>query len=189
MNKVFAGVSCLLFTSLDPRFESRFHAKDNIYDTASSGYNTILGDEYKAFSSLLCNLLHSPVISCLLGPNILLNTMFSLSFLSSRSVNDQERCYHYRSDYKATEAASTCSNCADPGVLSSLIAHSCAASVIHYRRTSEVTSLRVTPSGTDRISSIGICIWFQSMNHVRTRNVLRMCQVAVILWRRTRSWR
>ena len=40
MNKVFAGVSCLLFTSLDPRFESRFHAKDNIYDTASSGYNT-----------------------------------------------------------------------------------------------------------------------------------------------------
>ena len=91
MNKVFAGVSCLLFTSLDPRFESRFHAKDNIYDTASSGYNTILGDEYKAFSSLLCNLLHSPVISCLLGPNILLNTMFSniLSFLSSCSVNDQ----------------------------------------------------------------------------------------------------
>ena len=45
---------------------------------------TILGEVYKSFSSSLCNLLHSPVTSSLLGPNILLNTMFSnnLSFLS-----------------------------------------------------------------------------------------------------------
>ena len=52
---------------------------------------TILGEEYKSFSSSLCNLLHSPVTSSLLGPNILLNIMFSntLSFLSSRNVNDQ----------------------------------------------------------------------------------------------------
>ena len=52
---------------------------------------TILGVQYKSFSSSLCNLLNSPVTSPLLGPNILLNTMFSntLSFLSSRSVNDQ----------------------------------------------------------------------------------------------------
>ena len=52
---------------------------------------TILGEEYKSFSSSLCNLLYSPVTSSLLGPNILLNTIFSntLSFLSSRSVNDQ----------------------------------------------------------------------------------------------------
>ena len=52
---------------------------------------TILGEEYKSFSSSLCNLLHSPVTSTLLGPNILLNTMFSntLSFLSSHSVSDQ----------------------------------------------------------------------------------------------------
>ena len=52
---------------------------------------TILGEEYKSFSSSLCNLLHSPVTSPLLGPNMLLNTMFSntLSFLSSRNVNDQ----------------------------------------------------------------------------------------------------
>ena len=43
---------------------------------------TILGEEYKSFSSSLCYLLHSPVTSSLLGPNILLNTMFSntLSF-------------------------------------------------------------------------------------------------------------
>ena len=52
---------------------------------------TILGEQYKSFSSSLCNLLHSPVSSSLLGPNILLNTMFSntLSFLSSRNVKDQ----------------------------------------------------------------------------------------------------
>jgi len=52
---------------------------------------TILGEENKSFSSSLCNLLHSPLTSSRLGPNILLNTMFSdtLSLLSSRSVNDQ----------------------------------------------------------------------------------------------------
>ena len=52
---------------------------------------TILGEEYKSFSSSLCSLLHSPVTSSLLGPNILLNTMFSniLSFLFSRNVSDQ----------------------------------------------------------------------------------------------------
>jgi fumarate reductase subunit D len=50
-----------------------------------------LGEQYKSFSSSLCNLLHSPVTSSLLGPNILLNIMFSntLSFISSRNVNDQ----------------------------------------------------------------------------------------------------
>ena len=52
---------------------------------------TILGEQYKSFSSSLCNPLHSPLTSTLLGPNILLNTMFSntLSFLSSHNVNDQ----------------------------------------------------------------------------------------------------
>ena len=52
---------------------------------------TILGEECKSFSSSLCNLLHSAVTLSLLGPNILLNTMFSnnLSFLSSRNISDQ----------------------------------------------------------------------------------------------------
>ena len=53
--------------------------------------HTIFGEDYKSFSSSLCNLLHSPVTSSLLGPNILLNTMFSntLSFLSSLNISDQ----------------------------------------------------------------------------------------------------
>ena len=38
---------------------------------------TILGEEYKSLGSSLWNLLHSPVTSSLLGPNILLNTIFS----------------------------------------------------------------------------------------------------------------
>ena len=52
---------------------------------------TILDEEYRSFSSSLCNLLHSPVTSSFLGPNILLNTIFSntLSFLSSLNVSDQ----------------------------------------------------------------------------------------------------
>ena len=52
---------------------------------------TIFGDQYTSFSSSLCSLLHSPVTSSLLGPNILLNTIFSntLSFLSSLIVSDQ----------------------------------------------------------------------------------------------------
>ena len=38
---------------------------------------TISGEQYKSFSSSLFSLLHSPITSSLLGPNILLNTMFS----------------------------------------------------------------------------------------------------------------
>ena len=43
---------------------------------------TILGEEYKSFSSSLCNLFHSPVSSSLLVPNILLNTTFSNTLVS-----------------------------------------------------------------------------------------------------------
>jgi hypothetical protein len=50
-----------------------------------------MGEEYRLWSSLLWSLLHSPVTSSLLGPNILLNTVFSntLSLRSSLNVNDQ----------------------------------------------------------------------------------------------------
>ena len=52
---------------------------------------TILGKEYRSFSSSLCSILHSPVTSSLLGPNNLLNTLFSknLSLRSSLNVSDQ----------------------------------------------------------------------------------------------------
>ena len=52
---------------------------------------TILGEHYRSLSSLLYSLLHSPLSSSLLGPNTLLNTLFSntLSLRSSLSVSDQ----------------------------------------------------------------------------------------------------
>jgi len=52
---------------------------------------TILGEQYRSVSSSLCSFLHSPVTSSLLGPNILLNTLFSntLSLCSSLNVSDQ----------------------------------------------------------------------------------------------------
>jgi hypothetical protein len=59
----------------------------------------IFGDEYRSLSSSLCSLLHSPVASFLLGPNILLSTLFSntLSLCSSLSVRD-----HVSHPYKTT---------------------------------------------------------------------------------------
>ena len=56
-----------------------------------AGHVARMGEEYRSLSSSLCSLLHSPVTSSLLGPNILLNTIFSntLSFLSSLNVSDQ----------------------------------------------------------------------------------------------------
>ena len=54
-------------------------------------HRTILVEEYSSLSSSLRSLLHSPVTSYLLGPNILLNTLFSdiLSLRSSLNVSDQ----------------------------------------------------------------------------------------------------
>ena len=52
---------------------------------------TILGEQYRSLSFSLCSFLHSPVTSSLLGPNFVLNTLFSntLSLLSSLSVGDR----------------------------------------------------------------------------------------------------
>jgi len=52
---------------------------------------TIFVEQYRSLSSSLCSFLHSPVTSTLLGPNILLNTLFSntLSLRSSLNVRDQ----------------------------------------------------------------------------------------------------
>jgi hypothetical protein len=57
---------------------------------SSSFYHphTRLGKEYRSFSSSLCNFLHSAIT---LGPNILLNTLFSntLSVCSFLNVSDE----------------------------------------------------------------------------------------------------
>jgi hypothetical protein len=52
---------------------------------------TILDDEYRSLSYSICSFLHFPVSSFLLGPNILLSTVFSntLSLHSSLNMSDQ----------------------------------------------------------------------------------------------------
>ena len=52
---------------------------------------TILGEGCRSLSSSLCNFLHSPVTPSLLGPNILLSTLFSntISLRSSLNVSDK----------------------------------------------------------------------------------------------------
>ena len=56
----------------------------------SSRFNHLnnIREQYRSLSSSLCTFLHSPVISSLSGPNILLNTLFSntLSVRSSFNV-------------------------------------------------------------------------------------------------------
>ena len=52
---------------------------------------TILGEQYRSLSTSLCSFLHSPITSPLLGPNVLLNALFSntLSLRSCFNVSDQ----------------------------------------------------------------------------------------------------
>jgi hypothetical protein len=52
---------------------------------------TIMGEEYKSCSSSLCSFLQPHVTSSLLGPNILLSTLFSntLNLCSSLNVRDK----------------------------------------------------------------------------------------------------
>ena len=54
-------------------------------------HRTILGEQYRSLSTSLCSFLHSPITLPSLGPNILLNTLFSntLSLRSSLNVSDQ----------------------------------------------------------------------------------------------------
>jgi hypothetical protein len=54
-------------------------------------YIMIHGNECKLWSSSMCNILHSPVTSSHLGPNILLRYLFSntLSLCSSFNVRNQ----------------------------------------------------------------------------------------------------
>jgi len=48
---------------------------------------TILGEQYRSFSTSLCSFLHYPVTSFLLGSNILLSAVFSDTFSLCSSLN------------------------------------------------------------------------------------------------------
>ena len=77
-----------LCTPLPSHIRAICHAHHILLDFTT---RIILGKEYRSLSSPLCNFLHFPVTSSLLGPNTLLNTLFSntLSLRSSLNVSDQ----------------------------------------------------------------------------------------------------
>jgi len=56
-------------------------------------------EEYRSLSSPLCTFLHSPLTSSLLGPNILLNTLFSKTLGLRSSLNASDQVSH---PYKTT---------------------------------------------------------------------------------------
>ena len=55
---------------------------------------TILGEEYRSLGSSLCSFLHSPLTSSLVGPNILLSTLFSNTFSLRSSLNVSDQVSH-----------------------------------------------------------------------------------------------
>jgi len=55
---------------------------------------TLLGEEYRSFSSSLCSVLHYPVTSSLLGPNIILSTLFSNTLILRSSLNIRDQVSH-----------------------------------------------------------------------------------------------
>ena len=73
---------------------------------------TIMGEEYRSFSSSLCSFLHSPVTSSLLGPNNLLCTLFSdtlrlqctlyknSAFASQKTHSPRQIPYKYRNNQR-----------------------------------------------------------------------------------------
>jgi hypothetical protein len=63
---------------------------------------TILGEEYKQCSSSLCSFLQPPVTSSLLGPNILLSTLFSNTLNLCSFLNLRDKVSH---PYKTTGKA------------------------------------------------------------------------------------
>ena len=87
-----------LCTSLPSPIRATFPARLILLDFTPC---IILGKEYRSLSSSLCNFLHSPVTSSLLGPNTLLNTLFSNTFSLRSSLNVSDQFSHpYRTTGK-----------------------------------------------------------------------------------------
>jgi hypothetical protein len=53
-----------------------------------------MGEQYRSLNSSLCTFLHSPVSLSILGPNILLNTLFSNTLSLRSSINMREQVSH-----------------------------------------------------------------------------------------------
>ena len=82
-------------SSLPPRVTQHAHLIRLYFTT-----RTILGKEYRSLSSSLCNFLHSPVASSLLGPNIANNTVIYFFFFPSiNNTGSHNVCTHCMYQY------------------------------------------------------------------------------------------
>ena len=68
---------------------------------------TVLGEAYRSFSSSLCSFRHSPVTSSLLGPNILLSTLFSNTFKIILNMSKNVKLIFFKSAASHVRAVSS----------------------------------------------------------------------------------
>ena len=61
----------------------------------------IFGEEYRSLSSSLCSLLYSPVMLSLLGPNILISTLFSYTLSLHSSIHVSNKVSHPWHNYSS----------------------------------------------------------------------------------------
>ena len=76
-----------LYTPLSSPHPYALHATTISFFSILSPIRTVLGEEYRSLGSSLCSFLHSSVNSSLLGPNSLLNTLFSPTLNVSDKVS------------------------------------------------------------------------------------------------------
>jgi len=64
------------------------------YHDSPYDYPNKFGEEHRSLSSSLCSFLHSTITSSLLGPNILLSTLFSNTLILRSSLNVSDQVSH-----------------------------------------------------------------------------------------------
>jgi hypothetical protein len=101
---------------------------------------TIFREKYISLSSSLCSFLHSPATLSLLGPNILLSSLFANTLSLHSSLNNSDQVSH---PYKTTGKISPC------GLVSESTLHKVSyvrpCHLVHARLRYDCTSFHTRP--------------------------------------------